>query len=602
MVGSDFFLSPSDYVKKKKETKYDLSKLAIIGEEVPFGVATLSGSDMETMPVRNISDALLNIPSVFIQQGGESIQASVASVFGASTNHTKLIFDGIELNTQLDGTADIAPFRKGMIDRVEVSNIPVSTLWGSGLGGVIYIKSQELRKDPGQGLCLDTSYGSFNTFQTTIDAALATEKSSWLFVPEYESSEGYKRGGESRRENYFIKGRYDLTDLLTFNLISGYVKGDLGEYEQQRFGRRSELESHTFFSGISLSLGSPDAQGLYSNFFLNGLKTASNRSYYFLGDDSGIPFSESPAHEQRLGERLTVGYKNNESAYTFEANHDSSDLDSSGFQGKKNVDANYISGSVDHSLSDRISGILGIRYDDVNAFGQETSYQAGLKWKDVLGWDTGATYSRDFNAPPLSYRFINDPLRGIKSNESLGAEYGHTVQFNAERKFFEKVLLQLTAYIQEMKDGIVLSQDRDGLFFFRNKNSLKRKGIESDLVYELIDKNLLRIGACFNDVIDKETNDFLNDRGRIRYTLGYDCSSFKGWNFNFTGYSTWWDMSPIYHSKERNFIFNMKVSHEISENFFVYGSVYNLFDQDLYWIDVYPNPPRNYEAGFKLKY
>ncbi|MBN2143281.1 MAG: TonB-dependent receptor plug domain-containing protein, partial [Candidatus Aureabacteria bacterium] len=261
--GLSFWLAaPEDYLKQKKSAPYHVARMKKSGEDTPFDVTVITDQDMEVLPVRNASEALNLLSSVTMSYGGEFIQACIPTVLGSDLTHTKVVMDGIELNTQLDGTADLSAYGFDQVQKFEIVTGPLSSLWGSSLGGVIYMKTKNPSVEP--SLTVRSSYGSHETLRSSLDASFHLGKVGCLFIPQYTETDGYMDGGRSKRTSTFFKGQYEMKEI-SMELIAGYSDFDIGEYEQKRFFIRTELDGHDFYSGLKIN-----SDALFSNQDLAG--------------------------------------------------------------------------------------------------------------------------------------------------------------------------------------------------------------------------------------------------------------------------------------------------------------------------------------------
>ncbi len=596
-----FFVPFSEFEEQEKEISFSLQKSLIGFDKTPVTIDTLSSEDLNILPVRNITEALEILPSVSIQQSGEFIQPAVSSVFGAQAAHTKVLLDGIELNSQLDGTVDISSYPVSMIRQVEISGTSLSSLWGSGLSGAVYMKS----KDPAEknSFQIDTSCGSFDMFSASVETTLVKGKTRSLFIPQYTRSQGYMRSGESERTHYFFKTFWDVSDFFQIQLLAGYEESRIDGYEQIRFQKRSERDFQQFYSGLRfIHEKAFDVDNLLFTLFFNGVDLDGESRQYRLNSISPDPYSENDSSEQRKGAKTALSFNGEKHDFSLDTGMDHSNFENSNFNGEKEAESYFFSGLYGYDFSDRLAVQMSLRDDHNSDFSGETSYGGGVTFKDVADFDLNLYCSRDFNAPPLSYRYIDDRDRMMKSNQDLRAETGKTVRLTITRNFRNTVQIKLSGYRQELAEGIVLDRDTDEFYYYRNISSLERKGMEAHLEWDFSKDTILKLGACFNEVENRETGEDVSGLGRMKYTGAFEKRFSEKFSFVFTGYYIWWDMSPEYHSEERNFIFNSRISYEVSEGFSLYAAVFNIFDKKLYWIDVFPNPERNYQAGFQKKF
>src|SRR5213082_3310573 len=137
--------------------------------ELASSVTVVTAEEIAAQQQRTFADVLRNIPGLsVVQQGGPG---SVTSVFmrGTSSNHTKVLVDGIDVGdpSNADAAFDFAQLLTADIERVEVLRGPQSGLYGSdAIGGVINVITQS-----GLGpmkAAASVEGGSFNSFNQTI--------------------------------------------------------------------------------------------------------------------------------------------------------------------------------------------------------------------------------------------------------------------------------------------------------------------------------------------------------------------------------------------------------------------------------------------------
>ncbi|EKD25759.1 MAG: hypothetical protein ACD_79C01527G0017 [uncultured bacterium] len=596
-----FFMStPKDYELKKEKIVLNVTKDNYSFENSAFNVEVLETDDINSLPFSSTSEVLDFVPSVAMQRGGEFIQPSIPTIYGSDLSHTKVVVDGVELNSQLDGAVDMSIFQLSTIDRLEIATGPMSSLWGSSLGGVIFIKT----KDPVEpGVSADISYGDNNMVRGSLETAFKLGSGSFIVIPQYTSTDGYMPQGESTREGCLLKSFFDLTDSFKMEFMANWNDADIQEYEQPRFGIRSELDSRNSFSGLKFIFDPFLSQDkLKADLFFNGFENKGERRRYLLDDTAIDPYDTTTFDENRMGVRGDISYQEDSYSVMLESNYDKSNLESNNFTGEKEVSSYYFSANYKGEITDNAYEQVFIRFDGNDAYNDETSYGIGMGLNDIYEWKINLTFSRDFNAPPLIYRYMDRPEFGLLSNPDLGAETAYTTNLAFEKIFFETLLFKLKVYYQEMDDGIILEADENSNYFYANHDSLKRQGVEATLACDIFESSVIRLGGAFNDVVSDETNEIIPDRVRLKYNLAFETDLTEKLKFDIIGYYYWWNMDSFYNAKDRNFVFDSKLSYKVNERGQIYLTCKNLFNTEQYWIDVYPNPERNFEAGVSLKF
>ena len=204
---------------------------------VPHAVSVITAEDIRRSGARNISDALRLVPGLDV--AGISYNQTAISprgFHGLLSNQTLVLVDGRQIfDSFFGGTLWGAwPFQLEDIARIEVIRGPGGVTWGANaMNGVINI----ITKDPKEqtGATIVTGGGARGTYLTHVGYAFADKKLRMRVSGEYESSEGFKRGGNwfwGLDDEYHI-GRmslhavFDATpdDVLTFSADSSVLDG-----------------------------------------------------------------------------------------------------------------------------------------------------------------------------------------------------------------------------------------------------------------------------------------------------------------------------------------------------------------------------------------
>ncbi|SHJ82490.1 TonB-dependent receptor domain-containing protein [Halomonas caseinilytica] len=112
--------------------------------DAPASISVISGEELNKQSYSDITDAMDNIPGVYVTGGGGSKDISIRGMDSSYTLYLvdgRPISDGRSVNTNgTDGGKQIGLPPISMIDRVEVIRGPMSSLYGSSaMGGVINI-------------------------------------------------------------------------------------------------------------------------------------------------------------------------------------------------------------------------------------------------------------------------------------------------------------------------------------------------------------------------------------------------------------------------------------------------------------------------------
>ena len=110
-----------------------------------FGnVKLYTSDDINKNNYQSVAEVLEQTSGVEIQSTGGVGAAKKASIRGSETNQVLVLLDGIPLNNQLGGSADLSKIPTNIIERIEVYEGGSSSKFGSGaIGGVIKITTKK---------------------------------------------------------------------------------------------------------------------------------------------------------------------------------------------------------------------------------------------------------------------------------------------------------------------------------------------------------------------------------------------------------------------------------------------------------------------------
>ncbi len=193
-------------------------------QSFPGSIDRISISQIERTNPAIVTDALNSIPGVYMQSGALNTNRIVIRGIGSrspfSTNKIRAYYDDIPL-TNGSGETTIEDIDLAGIGSIEVIKGPNSSIYGSGLGGTINIKSRKpvLLQDR---VFTDLSLGSFATQKSTIGFSTSRERFNVNVVGSYLQSDGYRDNNELTRGNVMLRSKYYM-DKTTFGFIGYFV-------------------------------------------------------------------------------------------------------------------------------------------------------------------------------------------------------------------------------------------------------------------------------------------------------------------------------------------------------------------------------------------
>ncbi len=135
-----------------------------------------------------------------------------------STNKIKSYLNNIPLSNGV-GEITLEDFGIDILDQVEINKGPNSSIYGSGLGGNIILKTS---KNLDKTFKLKSIYKSYNTYQNSLSFSKRINNLDLLFNFEKIKSDGYRDNNSYDNSRVFGSLNYELNKNYDINLVHFY--------------------------------------------------------------------------------------------------------------------------------------------------------------------------------------------------------------------------------------------------------------------------------------------------------------------------------------------------------------------------------------------
>ncbi|HEY0143337.1 MAG TPA: TonB-dependent receptor [Thermoanaerobaculia bacterium] len=381
-----------------------------------FTVSQFTTQDIDLRTSRDVAELLREAPGV-------SVEGDALLIRGADPQHTRILWNGIEIDEPYTGVVDTRRFSTVGVTRLEVAAgvaRPESVSRGGAAGGVINLVT--------------------NPDRTTLRATGEVGGDELRLV---NGTASYMHGVHSASVSLEAleaeRAQRDTAHLLYRFTLPTFSVGVAAR------GVRHEdslllIESVEQRAGDEWQVGIPIAQTLGR--FSYDLHLSQSERDDEAGDGFFFGNVTSTTRRARLVTRyggLSVGAERKQS----EANETTS-FGPFVEDAEQNATAVFIEQQVAHALGDaRLQATVGLRYDDYDTFGDELSPRVALAYS-FAGNTIRAGFAEGFRAPTL--RELYDPFIG---DESLTAERSRTYEAG-----FSRGALHATAFASDYRDRI----------------------------------------------------------------------------------------------------------------------------------------------------
>ena len=594
----------------------------ISSNQVGSSVSVITAEDIERQKIRNVTDALRNLPGVSVNQTSTSASISQVRIRGAEANHTLVIIDGVEVNAASGGEFDFSNLSATDIERIEVIRGPQSGIYGSNaLAGVINITTKK-GKGPLRAT-LRAEAGSFNTQAGGLSISAGNEKGYASFSYDRYKTDGFNispTGSEedgSERTSVFFRGGYRPLENLNIDFMLRNVekKGDRDSDSnfdgiQDDLGSfRPYFSSDLFVIGLSAKLNTFDGRWTH--------KLSANKQSTDTTDVSAFgPFNNN-SETTKLSYLSTIKFDteqflNGKHSLTGLVEYEEDDFDVVGTFSNRQASRERTSYALElkSNLSDQLSLSANVRHDDNRASKDFTTYrvagswqipQTGLRLHSNIG--TGVKFPTMFEQFGTSAFFTSNP--NVKPEESFGWDVG--LEWSSKDK---KYTVDVTYFNQDLKNEIYTTFLPDFTSTVDNRDGdSERSGIEVSLTANISSTLSVTGGYTYLDATDNNGVQEIRrpkHSGKINVNYGFDNGKGNlnvGVNYNGNARDTQFN-SPTFDTPvtlDDYVLVSLAGSYQVQPNIELFGKVENVLDEDYQEVFGFETAGISAYAGVKIK-
>jgi vitamin B12 transporter len=421
-------------------------------DETPATVTVITREDIETRVARDVADVLREVPGVVVARIGSAGHQTSVFTRGANPAHTLVMWNGVAINTPFFGGYDWGQFSTSGIEQIEIVRGPFSALYGSdAMAGVVNILTVPTRsafqasvEGGGHGLLNAQVAGSHVNGGLTLSGAFESRR-----------DDGFAENDDFDQQSANVALRWTSAAQFSVGFSARYTTYDLGVPTNLNFALDELVPSlERRQDGNERQIAIPIEQTFGA--FRYELLLAENRREDTL-DDPGDPFgpffqtTDSLTRRVRLTTR-TKTFLGTIVAGAEGANTTVDDVTNFGpnFLDKERQERSlFIEDRYSRSIgASRLELSAGVRYDDYDQFGNETSPRVAAAW--IAGPNKfRAAYGEAFRAPSVGELY--SPFGG---NLDLRAERSRSIEAGVDHTFSRGGVVGLTLFQDKYRDLI----------------------------------------------------------------------------------------------------------------------------------------------------
>ncbi|MDE6756691.1 MAG: TonB-dependent receptor [Muribaculaceae bacterium] len=273
---------------------------------------TLSGEELRRLNSNNVADALRYFSGVQVKDYGGVGGIKTVNIRSMGTNHTGVVYDGVELGNAQNGQIDLGQFSLDNIEALSLYNGQKSEILQPakdfGSAGTIYMRTRTpvFNEDETYHARATIRTGSFDLLNPSalVELKLSRRVSASLSAEWVNSSGKYKfryrrvnPAGELAYDTTAVRQNGDINatriELNTHGILSnGSWTFKVYNYNSER-GVPGAIVNNVWRRGERIWDTNSFAQGRYTGYFgkfttLNNIKYAFYRTHYVNNDDKQV--------------------------------------------------------------------------------------------------------------------------------------------------------------------------------------------------------------------------------------------------------------------------------------------------------------------------
>jgi vitamin B12 transporter len=410
------------------------------------------------------SDLLARTPGVTFSRNGGVGGTTGLRIRGAEADQTVVLLDGVKLNdpSSTGGGFNFANLLLGDLMRIEVLRGPQSTLWGSqAIGGVVNIVTP-VPDGPLSG-AVTAEGGARGSASVQARAEAGGERLAWRVASKYFTTDGISAFDEDlggvERDSYrnsgvTARGIMRLTDSVSAEVRSTWSKGrtqfdgfrpaltDTNEY--------GDTEEIVTYAGIDAAAFGGRSQNRFGFAY-----TDTDRQNF--DPDSSVPLTfDARGRNERWEYHGTLSInERNDAVFGLESERSElktaspSEFDPNPLPLQRSARLDSAYAQLSTSPIDTLTLTAGLRYDDHEAFGAETTGRAAVAWVAAEATTLRASYGEGFKAPTLFQLFSEF------GNEFLEPERAEAWDVGIEQRLFDRALVLSGTYFSARTSNMI---------------------------------------------------------------------------------------------------------------------------------------------------
>jgi vitamin B12 transporter len=565
-------------------------------DEAPTAVTVVTRDEMDDAQVDRVVDMLRRVPGLAVVGSGD--EGKLTSVFtrGTGSNQTLVMLDGVRLNSAFFGGFDWSRLSTAGLSQAEVVRGPYSALWGAdAVGGVINLRPK--RADGGFDGRFFGEGGSDGWRRLEADAGWASK------VFDIYGS-GYDRQSDGELDNSDFSSRQFL---VSAGISFGERRSRIGVLAQN-----VETETGIPFAipgdptadrrqwGESTLIAVPFTWHIGQRWTLELIGSQIDTTFTFA-DPEDAWVTDSTTDSTSTQARLTSNHQLGSNSFSWGGEWRSDEVTDASNLGP-NLEAEKVE-VTSFFLQDvwkpnqALRLLLGVRWDDAEQWGSETSPRIDLGWRLSDTVELTAGYGAAFRPPSIGelyYPFSGNPDLVAETSSSADIGLISTSKNRTSR-------WELTAFSTNLENLIEFDY---ATYQNHNIGSATIRGAEISWTRSLGKRGASLMQATYLDTEDDDGLPLLRrPEWSGSWTVHGIFSRHLSGDLTLLYVGARDDVDPITFERSKASSYttgDIALAYSLWNGVEITGRILNVLDEDYQEVLGYPAPGRRYLFGFRL--
>ncbi|WP_026978240.1 TonB-dependent receptor plug domain-containing protein [Flavobacterium tegetincola] len=548
--------------------------------------------------------SLLNFSTgIYFKENGLGMVSS-PSFRGTTAQQTAVVWNGININSQLNGQTDFNTISTSDFNSISVRAGGGSSLYGtSAIGGSIHLNTTlNFRKLFSNRL--NVNYGSYNTLTANYQVKYATEKMSFFGSVsrnssdnnyDYLNSNRTNLNGQFYNSSYNVGFGYKINSRNTLKLYSQFFDGE------RHFSLINPTDSKTKYRDFN-TRNLADLTTYLGNFTSNLKVGFLSEEYKYFGNIAQDNFTFGKV--ETLLAKYNLNYRINAATQVdFVADFTQNKGDGSDIATEKRSITGFAL-QFKQSVNEHFSYDWSLRKEVTNNYKSPLLYAVGTVYKPFKWYTLKANFSQNFRIPTFNDLYWQGAGNiDLQPEKAVQGEIGNVFQW-------QNFSITATVFYSKIKDMIRWLPQNGGVFRPTNTERVSIFGSEISMDYsKVVHKHHFDFHAnySYTDSENEKTGKQLTfvPFHKTTASLAYSYSRFAAfYQYLFNGeVFTQTDNNPK-KIIENYTVSNFGISADLDQhsNYTLGFKVLNLWNENYESVENRPLPGRNYALNLTLNF